>query len=57
MIGDSTRATEAAARAGTRGVLLETGWGGGDPAAPAGSGARPLRAKDIQAAARLILRS
>ena len=57
MIGDSTRDTEAAARAGTRGILLETGWGGGDPAAPAASGARSLRARDIGAAARLILRS
>ena len=57
MIGDSTRDTEAAVRAGTRAILLETGWGGGDPAAPAGSGAPGLRAKDIQAAARLVLRS
>ena len=56
MIGDSTRDTEAAARAGTRGILLETGWGGSDPAAPASSGAGGVRARDIQVAARTILR-
>jgi D-glycero-D-manno-heptose 1,7-bisphosphate phosphatase len=55
LIGDSTRDTDAAASAGVRGILLQTGWGGGDPAAPdRSSSARPAR--NIDAAARMILR-
>ena len=54
LIGDSTRDTQAAARAGVRGILLQTGWGGGDPAAPDDASApRPVR--DIAAATRAIL--
>ena len=55
LVGDSTRDTQAAARAGVRGILLQTGWGGGDPAAPDDASApRPVR--DIAAATRAILR-
>ena len=56
LIGDSTRDTDAAASAGVKGILLQTGWGGGDPAAPNQVGrARPAR--NIEAAARMILRA
>lgn len=54
LIGDSTRDTGAAAAAGVRAILLDSGWGGGDPAAP-GATPIPFRARDIVAAARLIL--
>jgi D-glycero-D-manno-heptose 1,7-bisphosphate phosphatase len=49
LIGDSTRDTQAAAAAGVRGILLQTGWGGVDPAAPSGQPA-PLRVRDWRAA-------
>jgi D-glycero-D-manno-heptose 1,7-bisphosphate phosphatase len=56
LIGDSTRDTDAAASAGVQGILLQTGWGGGDPAAPNRvATARPAR--NIEAAARMILQA
>jgi histidinol-phosphate phosphatase family protein len=56
LIGDSTRDTGAAQAAGTRGILLTTGWGGSDPAASSESnGAPAIHAKNIEQAARYIL--
>ena len=56
LIGDSTRDTDAAASAGVKGILLQTGWGGSDPAAPnRAASARPAR--NIEAAARMILQA
>jgi histidinol-phosphate phosphatase family protein len=54
LIGDSTRDTQAAAAAGVRGILLQTGWGGADPAAPGDMGPA-LRARDIESAVRLVI--
>ncbi|HEV8480912.1 MAG TPA: HAD family hydrolase [Candidatus Eisenbacteria bacterium] len=56
LIGDSTRDTDAATAAGVRGILLESGWGGADPAAPRGASS-PRRAPDIGRAVQLILRT
>ena len=55
LIGDSTRDTGAAEAAGVRSILLDSGWGGADPAASqAIAGSR--KARDIVHAARTILR-
>src|SRR5262245_9777884 len=53
-VGDSTRETQAAAAAGVRGILLQTGWGGADPAAP-GGGTTYRQARSIEAAAQAVL--
>jgi histidinol phosphatase-like enzyme len=54
LIGDSTRDTQAAAAANVRGILLQTGWGGADPAATGDTGLA-LRARDIESAVRMVL--
>jgi histidinol-phosphate phosphatase family protein len=56
LIGDSTRDTGAAEAASVRAILLQTGWGGADPAAAAGD-RRVVQAKDIGEAARIVLAS
>ena len=56
LIGDSTRDTKAAATAGVRGILLATGWGGADPAAPGETGPTQ-RARDLPAGTWTILNS
>jgi histidinol-phosphate phosphatase family protein len=53
IVGDSTRDVGAGQAAGVRSILIETGWGGGDPAAGSGSSART--APGLLKAAEIIL--
>lgn len=56
MIGDSTRDVLAATRAGVRSILLESGWGGRDPAGPADA-APTARFPDLRRAAAYLASS
>jgi histidinol-phosphate phosphatase family protein len=56
LVGDSTRDVLAAGRAGVRSILLQSGWGGRDPAGPTGATPTVRLSNFRQAAAYLLER-